>query len=128
MGSDLFRPFRKDIVRVDGERIIRQFYLVDVDSFMEPIIVVPDIGSVDTLRYFQVKPRRKWHLDFIDWLETDEKEVLEKMKEEEGTEEYKLEWVKPPPKPKEAKSKKKEPKKKKRKKGAGKASSKNAAK
>ena len=120
IGSDMFRPFHKDVVRVEGDRVIRRFYLVDVDAFMEPILVIPDIGPKDKLRYFQVTPRNKWHLDFIDWLEeeVETRKEMKRMEEEEGTKEYKLEWtrIKNPPKAKKP-PKPKSPMAKKRKKG-----------
>ena len=114
LGSDMFRPFKKDVLGIDGKGgVTRRFYMVDVDAFLEPILVVPDIGSVDILRYFHVKPRNKWHLDFITWLEEDEESAKEmkRLEEEEGTEEYKLE-AKPEPRKPSKSSKKQKPNKK----------------
>jgi hypothetical protein len=46
----------------------RKFYFADVDAFVEPLCVVPDVGSNPKCKYFQVKPRRQWGEDFASWI------------------------------------------------------------
>ena len=93
-GSELLRPFRKEVKEFKDGVFVRRFYLVDVDTFLDPICVVPDIGEKDKLRYFHVKARKEWANIFIEWLEQDEKigrKTREMMEEEEGIDEYLLE-------------------------------------
>lgn len=69
--SDIFVPFRKDVGRLDKDGCVqgRKFYLADVEAFVAPLCVVPDIGSLPRCNYFQVRPRSSWVGDFISWLE-----------------------------------------------------------
>ena len=69
--SDLFLPLNK-VVRAtdeDGKVTKRQFYLANVEVFVAPVAVVPDVGSTDLTRYFAIKPRSEWAEQFILWLE-----------------------------------------------------------
>ena len=43
--------------------------MADVEAFVEPIVVIPDVGSVPRCKYFQVKSRSEWAKDFIEWIE-----------------------------------------------------------
>ena len=43
--------------------------MADVEAFLQPITVIPDIGSENKLRYFQVKARNEWAGTFIKWVE-----------------------------------------------------------
>jgi hypothetical protein len=45
----------------------RKFYVVDVDAFMDPLVVIPDIGTPD--QYLMMKPRAEWADDFVSWIE-----------------------------------------------------------
>ena len=36
-------------------------------AFVGPCVVVPDVGGRPNA-YFEVKPRRKWANEFVDWL------------------------------------------------------------
>ncbi len=66
--SDLFVPFQKEInAAVLPAR--RRFYLADVEAFVAPVAVVPDVGSADGRRYFRVTARSEWSEQFIQWLE-----------------------------------------------------------
>ena len=69
--SDIFIPVIKEVGEVANNGYVtkRRFYLADVEAFLEPIVVVPDIGSVPRCKYFQVKSRALWAKDFIDWVE-----------------------------------------------------------
>ena len=89
VGSDLLREIRKEIASENGQgEITRQLYLADVEAFVDPICVVPDIGAADKLRYFEVLPRKQWSDVFIKWLMAPYKQEMEELKEEEGKKEY----------------------------------------
>ena len=45
----------------------RKFYLVDVDTFKSPVVVIPNIGT--KCEYLMMNPREKWAEDFKSWLE-----------------------------------------------------------
>ena len=36
----------------------RKFYLVDVEDFKDPLVVIPNLGTKD--RYLEMIPRGKW--------------------------------------------------------------------
>ena len=80
--SDLFVPCVKEATRLneDGTMAKRKFYLAEVEAFMEPVTVVPDMGHANKLRYLQVKPRKEWAAVFVEWLEAPHK--LDEMDEE----------------------------------------------
>ena len=68
--SALFRPFFKEVqMSNDGQMVRRKFYLGDVEAFVEPVTVIPDVGCVDIIKYFAVLPRREWANNFTKWLE-----------------------------------------------------------
>ena len=88
-GSDLLRVIRKEIASENEKgEITRQLYLADVEAFVDPICVVPDIGADDKLRYFEVLPRKQWSDVFIKWLMAPYKEEMDELKAEEGKKEY----------------------------------------
>ena len=89
LGSDLLRVIRKEIASENEKgEITRQLYLADVEAFVDPICVVPDIGADDKLRYFEVLPRKQWSDVFIKWLMAPYKEEMDELKAEEGKKEY----------------------------------------
>ena len=69
--SDLFIPCVKECrsKNKDGSIQRRRFYLADVEAFLQPITVIPDIGNENKLRYLQVKARNEWAASFTKWLE-----------------------------------------------------------
>ena len=68
--SDLFQPFLKEVeMKEDGTMADRVFYLADVEAIVEPVCVVPDVGSDYIARYFRVTPRREWANLFINWVQ-----------------------------------------------------------
>jgi hypothetical protein len=89
-GCQMLRPLQKEIVVPDGEACFqRKFWLSDVEGFVSPLCVVPDINSVDIFRYFEVQPQRDWHKVFLDWLEAPTiEDDMNEMKLEEGWEQY----------------------------------------
>ena len=70
--TDLFTPLTLDVGEVDCEgRVTRRaFYLANVEAFVRPCIVIPDVGchGDPTNEYFEVKPRSLWAKEFICWL------------------------------------------------------------
>ena len=66
MQSELFRRIVKE-VGGPNEGPYR-FYLVDIESFVRPIVVIPDIGGKPN-EYFELRDRDKWKEDFEAWLE-----------------------------------------------------------
>lgn len=53
-----------------GDRVSHvQYYLVDVEAFVRPIAVVPDLGGPPNA-YFVLKSREEWRQDFIKWLDS----------------------------------------------------------
>ena len=68
--SDLFIPITKEVAQMDqeGKEVTgRKFYLAPVTAFVEPCIVIPDIGGKPNA-YFHTKARRDWAKEFIIWL------------------------------------------------------------
>jgi len=67
--SDIFTPLQLDTHALykDGSVAERKFYLVDVETFKDPIVVIPNIGTKD--QYLLMKPRLGWADDFVDWIQ-----------------------------------------------------------
>ena len=66
--SDLFVPLTKEMdTTYSQEGLNLKFLLVDVEAFVKPAAVIPDIGgSPDS--YFLLKDRSEWKEDFVKWL------------------------------------------------------------
>ena len=80
--SSIFRPFFKEVqMNNDAEMVRRKFYLADVEAFVEPVTVVPDVGCADIIKYFALIPRRDWAGNFTKWL--DQPHILDNMDDEE---------------------------------------------
>lgn len=69
--SDLFAPILKEVKAFDDDGMVveQKFYLADVEAFVEPVVVVPDVGSHLKHKYFHVTPRKDWSEIFIQWLD-----------------------------------------------------------
>ena len=69
--TDLFTRITKEYDAPDNEGDLpkRKLYLADVEAFLEPICVVPDIDRDQQCNYFLVAPRDSWAGQFTDWLE-----------------------------------------------------------
>ena len=66
--SDIFVPFSKERQRSEDDgHWKRQFYLVDVECFVETMVVVPDVGGKPNA-YFQMKSRELWVQQFERWV------------------------------------------------------------
>jgi hypothetical protein len=86
--SELFRPLMLETQLItDGKVALRKFYLVDVETFKKPIVVIPDIGSEPNCKYLLMAPRVQWAEDFIAWIEMphadDETEMVASEDEQE---------------------------------------------
>ena len=67
--SELVLTVETDVVlNAHGEVDDLQFYLADVEAFVEPAIVVPDIGGKKN-RYLLIMNKSHWRSKFESWLE-----------------------------------------------------------
>ncbi len=67
--SSIFTAIRKTVAEVAHGNVTRaQLYLADVEAFVAPVCVVPDIGGTP-YDYMVVKNTREWRENFMDWLE-----------------------------------------------------------
>lgn len=71
--SDIFKPLKLEAKEHDdaGHVLVRQYYIVDVECFKDPIVVVPNIGTSD--EFFLMAPRSQWSADFISWIKAPHK-------------------------------------------------------
>ena len=67
--SELLTPILKEVGEITNGEVSRQtFYLAPVEAFLDPLVVIPDIGG-EPNAYFILKSRAKWRELFIKWLE-----------------------------------------------------------
>ena len=71
-----------DTINQGKGRVQRYFYVVDVETFASPLVIIPNIGGPKD-QYFWMKPRKEWREDFIEWLEAPHTVDRDQMKEEE---------------------------------------------
>jgi hypothetical protein len=64
--SELFRPIILETSIDHQDRIKRKFYMVDVETFKRPLVVIPNIGT--TSEYLMMTPRSQWGTDFVKWI------------------------------------------------------------
>jgi hypothetical protein len=73
--------------KTDGYVSELKFYLADVEAFVDPCIVIPNLGG-ETNSYFWVQNRSKWAESFVNWLraphQTDEMDRLNENDESEN--------------------------------------------
>ena len=75
--SEILKPLRLEVRQMNTKRVTRlKFYLADVEAFVEPIVVVPDIGGPPNA-YFLCMSRVGWRDDFIAWLHSPQEERAE---------------------------------------------------
>ncbi len=67
----------------DGSILKRRFFLANVEAFVGPCCLYPDVGSANKRRYFMISPRHEWSEDFEDWLKSNPDWEKEAMQEEE---------------------------------------------
>ena len=73
--SEMFVPLVKEVGGFTRGNVSHlKFYLVDVEAFVKPVCVVPDIGGAPNA-YFLLKDRAEWKTDFEEWLECDYEEI-----------------------------------------------------
>jgi len=66
--SEIFVPILTDVRQLRHGRVAkRKFYLADVEAFLQPIVVIPDVGGAPNA-YFWCKSRSQWREDFVNWL------------------------------------------------------------
>jgi hypothetical protein len=72
--SELFKPIILDALsyEADGFPKRRKFYVVDVDSFKQPLVVIPNIGT--KCEFLMMTPRDQWSEDFKKWLQAAHRE------------------------------------------------------
>lgn len=68
----------------DGSILKRRFFLANVEAFVGPCCLYPDVGSANKRRYFMIRPRHEWAEDFENWLKTNPDCEKEAMEEEEA--------------------------------------------
>ena len=92
--SSIFTPIIKECAEIadNGSIAKRQFYLADVEAFVEPICVIPDVGIDVKRKYFQVLPRKRWAEQFAAWLNAthklDDVEDFEEDKSDDGEDDH----------------------------------------
>jgi hypothetical protein len=81
--SEIFTPIILDTdgIDADGEPdpSHRKFYLVDVDTFKRPLVVIPNIGT--KCEYLMMTPRDQWGLDFARWVEASHRDDEQEMQD-----------------------------------------------
>lgn len=69
--SEIFVPIRKEVGRMQHGLVKElKFYLADVEAFIEPLTVIPDVGGKPNA-YFIVRNKTHWRQQFEEWLECD---------------------------------------------------------
>jgi hypothetical protein len=68
--SELFTHIKLDATTFDqdGNVLQRRFFLVDVETFVRPVVVIPNVGT--KTEYLMMKPKVEWSEDFIKWIES----------------------------------------------------------
>jgi hypothetical protein len=82
--SDIFKRIILDTTTLDaeGNPVERKFYLVDVATFVAPLIVIPNVGS--KCEYLMMTPKAQWAEDFKRWMLAPHSLEVEEMKEEDS--------------------------------------------
>jgi hypothetical protein len=69
LNTDMFTALELEADAMEEGYVTKiKFYLADVEAFVEPVAVVPDIGGKSN-GYWMVKPRRDWANLFSKWLQ-----------------------------------------------------------
>jgi len=75
---ELFVPYTKETDGVDEEgNIKRKFYLVDVEAFHEPTVLIPDIGNENPAAMLRLRPKYEWSDQFVTWLSSEHTQEFE---------------------------------------------------
>lgn len=90
--SELFRPLEKEVGKMEKGFVTKmKFYLADVEAFLEPACVIPNIGGPKN-SYFHLKQRDLWPNDFVEWLEDDDVDYIS---DDEGADEEEQQTYEP---------------------------------
>jgi len=75
---DIFVPYVKETDGTDAnDAVKRKFYLVDVEAFHEPTVVIPDIGNENPAAVLRMRPRYEWSDQFVTWLASEHTQEFE---------------------------------------------------
>ena len=68
IGRELFDVLETEVGEFDDGMVSKlKFYLADVNAFMEPCVVVPNVGGPNN-SYFWLEPKARWSELFVKWL------------------------------------------------------------
>jgi hypothetical protein len=83
--SEIFTHLTLDAksTKENGMIAERQFFIVDVECFTKPLVVIANVGT--KMEYLMMTPRDEWSLDFIRWIEASH--LYEQQEMTEGNEE-----------------------------------------
>ena len=85
--SELFLPIVKEIPNAESNSLATMtFYLANVDDFVGPVTVVPNVGGQSN-SYLMLKGRPEWRKDFERWL-VSPYESFQPFEEDENQENY----------------------------------------
>jgi len=74
--AHLFIPIRKEVQEITTQMVSKlKFYLADVEAFLSPLVVIPDMGG-NANDYFLLRSRQEWSDRFVRYLETSNNEYL----------------------------------------------------
>ena len=67
--SELFRHLILDTAETHHDGTVKKclFYVVDVESFKQPLVVIPNVGTKKD--YIMMEPRDSWADQFIEWID-----------------------------------------------------------
>ena len=82
--TELVVRLETDCVKQNGKLVCMTFYLADVEAFVDPAIVVPDVGGPEN-SYLAILNRPGWCKKFESWLETSQE--FDDLEEDDSDEE-----------------------------------------
>ena len=79
--SEMFKHIRLEAASYDAQGLPaeRKFYLVDVETFKQPLVVIPNMGT--KCDYLMMTPKDQWAEDFKRWIHAVHKEDEEEMED-----------------------------------------------
>jgi hypothetical protein len=77
--SEIFDPIIVEASSLDarGQVLERKLYVVDVETFKAPLVVVPKLGTLH--QYLMMRPKSQWADDFKRWIEASHRVDEEQM-------------------------------------------------
>ena len=73
--SHYFIPYVKMTQSLEPE-LERKFWLVDVEAFVAPCCVIPDMGGTKD-SFLRLRPRSQWLELYVDWLKAPHEDINE---------------------------------------------------